>query len=152
MRNFCSNSSTQEPKSQWSSPGQILFFGTCLRKKIGYTPASLQEGTSYSVTLNFEKRFNNHRSIIFCVNFHCFKKNKSTSLCSYWASCTNSFKKYVIHSGRMGRNFSKKICEIFWFQNDRQVLNYPIKHILYFFDARKALELTFFEQGWTFMQ
>ena len=57
-----------------------------------------------------------------------------------------------LHSGGMGRNFSKKICEIFWFQNDRQVLNYPIKHILYFFDARKALELTFFEQGWTFMQ
>ena len=68
-----------------------------LRKILGYAPASLSEGTSYSVTLNFEKRFNNHRSIIFVVNFHCFKKNKSTSLCTYWAFCKyNSFKKYVM--------------------------------------------------------
>ena len=82
--------------SQWFSSGQILFFGTCLRKFLGYAPASLSEGTSYSVTLNFEKRFNNHRSIIFVVNFHCFKKNKSTSLCSYLLGFLyNSFKKYV---------------------------------------------------------
>ena len=42
------------------------------------------------------------------------------------------------HRGRMGRNFSKIFCKIFWSQNVRQVLNYPMIHILYFFDARKG--------------
>ena len=50
----------------------------------------------------------------------------------------------VFHSGRMGRNFSKIFCKIFWSQNVRQVLTYPMKHILYFFDARKGSRIDLF--------
>ena len=44
----------------------------------------------------------------------------------------------------MGRNFSKNFCKIFWSQNVCYVLNYPMKHILYFFDARKGSRIDLF--------
>ena len=57
------------------------------------------------------------------------------------------------HRCRRGTYNSKKNCKIFSSQNVHQVLNYPMKHIYSTFLLQgKALELTFFEQGWTFMQ
>ena len=38
----------------------------------------------------------------------------------------------------------KKFCKIFWSQNVYQVLNHPMKHILYFFGASKGSRIDLF--------
>merc|ERR1712129_506420 len=42
---------------------------------------------------------------------------------------------------------SKNFCNIFWFQNVLWVLHYPVKHILYFFDARMGSGIDLFSAG-----
>ena len=48
------------------------------------------------------------------------------------------------HSCRRGTYNSKFFCKIFWSQNVHWVLKYPMKHILYFFDARKGSRIDLF--------
>ena len=52
--------------------------------------------------------------------------------------------KSSVHSCRKGLYNSKFFCNIFWSQHVPWALNYPMKHVLYFFDARKASKIDLF--------